>query len=46
MTTPGRLDLREIAEADGYIDDHLAAHLVRERGDRVQMLRTRIDSLK
>ena len=35
MTTPGRLDLREIAEADVYIDDDLAAHLVRESGDRV-----------
>jgi serine/threonine-protein kinase HipA len=35
MTTPGRLDLREVAVADVYVDDDLAARLVRESGDRV-----------
>jgi serine/threonine-protein kinase HipA len=35
MTNPDRLDLREITEADVYIDDDLAAHLTRERGDKV-----------
>ena len=35
MTTRGRLDLREVAVADVYIDDDLAAHLVRESGDRI-----------
>lgn len=35
MSEPGRLDLREVDEADVYIDDNLAARLVRQRGDRV-----------
>jgi serine/threonine-protein kinase HipA len=35
MTKPGRLDLRNIAEADVYIGDDLAAHLVRESGDTI-----------
>lgn len=35
MTDPGRLDLREIDEADVYIGDDLAARLVRQRGDNV-----------
>ena len=34
MTKPGRLDLRNVAEADVYIGDDLAAHLVREPGTR------------
>ncbi|MCV7091097.1 type II toxin-antitoxin system HipA family toxin [Mycobacterium interjectum] len=33
MTRPRRLDLRNVAEADVYIDEGLAAHLIRERGD-------------
>ncbi|MDT5151678.1 MAG: serine/threonine-protein kinase HipA, partial [Mycobacterium sp.] len=35
MTDPDRLDLRDIGEADVYIGDELAAHLVRQRGDSV-----------
>jgi serine/threonine-protein kinase HipA len=35
MTNPDGPDLREITEADVYIDDDLAAHLTRERGDKV-----------
>ncbi len=35
MTKPGRLDLRHIGEADVYIGEDLAAHLVRERGDAI-----------
>jgi serine/threonine-protein kinase HipA len=35
MTKPNGLDLREITEADVYIDNDLAAHLTRERGDKV-----------
>jgi serine/threonine-protein kinase HipA len=35
MTKPGRLDLRNISEADVYIGDDLAAHLVRESGDTI-----------
>jgi serine/threonine-protein kinase HipA len=35
MTRPRRLDLRNIAEADVYVGDDLAAHLVRERGDTI-----------
>jgi serine/threonine-protein kinase HipA len=35
MTKPSRLDLRNVAEADVYIGDDLAAHLVRERGDTI-----------
>ncbi|HWT47281.1 MAG TPA: type II toxin-antitoxin system HipA family toxin [Mycobacterium sp.] len=35
MTKPGRLDLRNVAEADVYIGDDLAAQLVRERGDTI-----------
>jgi serine/threonine-protein kinase HipA len=35
MTKPGLLDLRNIAEADVYIGDDLAAHLVRESGDTI-----------
>jgi serine/threonine-protein kinase HipA len=35
MTDPDRLDLREIDEADVYIGDDLASHLVRQRGDNV-----------
>jgi serine/threonine-protein kinase HipA len=35
MTDPDRLDLRDIGEADVYIGDQLAAHLVRQRGDSV-----------
>jgi serine/threonine-protein kinase HipA len=35
MTNPDGLDLREITEADVYIDDALAARLTRERGDKV-----------
>jgi serine/threonine-protein kinase HipA len=35
MTNPDGLDLREVTEADVYIDDDLAAHLTRERGDKV-----------
>ncbi|MFZ0831646.1 MAG: HipA N-terminal domain-containing protein, partial [Mycobacterium sp.] len=35
MTSAGLLDLREIAEADVYVDDDLAGHLVRGPGDTV-----------
>jgi len=35
MTDPDGLDLREIGEADVYIGDDLAAHLVRQHGDDV-----------
>jgi serine/threonine-protein kinase HipA len=35
MTRSRRLDLRNIAEADVYVGDDLAAHLVRERGDTI-----------
>ncbi|GAB7145840.1 type II toxin-antitoxin system HipA family toxin [Mycobacterium riyadhense] len=35
MTASRRRDLRNIAEADVYIDDDLAAHLVRQRGDTI-----------
>ena len=35
MTRPGRLDLRAVAEADVYIGDDLAAHLVRESEDTI-----------
>jgi serine/threonine-protein kinase HipA len=35
MTKPGRLDLRDVAEADIYIGADLAAHLVREPGDTI-----------
>lgn len=35
MTRPRRLDLRTVAEADVYIDEGLAAHLIRERGDTI-----------
>ncbi|MEO6793772.1 MAG: type II toxin-antitoxin system HipA family toxin [Mycobacterium sp.] len=35
MTNPDRTDLRDIGEADVYIGDELAAHLVRQRGDDV-----------
>lgn len=35
MTDPGLLDLRDIGAADVYIDDELAAHLVRQRDDDV-----------
>ncbi len=35
MTRPRRLDLRNVAEADVYIGEDLAAHLVRERGDTI-----------
>lgn len=35
MTRPRRLDLRNVAEADVYIGERLAAHLVREHGDTI-----------
>jgi predicted nucleic acid-binding protein len=35
MTKSGRLDLRNITEADVYIGDDLAAHLVRGRSDTI-----------
>jgi serine/threonine-protein kinase HipA len=35
MTRPRRVDLRNIAEADVYIGDDLAAHLRREAGDTI-----------
>ncbi|MGH3635024.1 type II toxin-antitoxin system HipA family toxin [Mycobacterium sp.] len=35
MTTPSRLDLREIAKADVYLGDNLVAHLVRGPRDTV-----------
>jgi serine/threonine-protein kinase HipA len=35
VTKPGRLDLRNITEADVYIGDDLAAHLRRESGDTI-----------
>jgi serine/threonine-protein kinase HipA len=35
MTNPDGLDLREVTEADVYIDDDLAARLTRERADKV-----------
>jgi serine/threonine-protein kinase HipA len=35
MTKPGPLDLRNIAEADVYVGDDLAAHLIREPGDTI-----------
>ena len=35
MTKPGRLDLRTVAEADVYLGDDLAAHLVRESADTI-----------
>jgi serine/threonine-protein kinase HipA len=35
MTAPTRLDLREIAEADVYLDDDLVAHLVRGQRDTI-----------
>jgi serine/threonine-protein kinase HipA len=35
MTKPDRLDLRTVAEADVYLGDDLAAHLVRESADTI-----------
>ncbi|BBY06768.1 type II toxin-antitoxin system HipA family toxin [Mycobacterium noviomagense] len=35
MTTPTRLDLREVAEADVYLGDDLVAHLVRGQRDTI-----------
>jgi serine/threonine-protein kinase HipA len=35
MTRPRRIDLRDIAEANVYIGDDLAAHLVRGHGDTI-----------
>jgi serine/threonine-protein kinase HipA len=35
MTKSGRLDLRSVTEADVYIGEDLAAHLVRERSDTI-----------
>lgn len=35
MTPSGRLDLRTVIEADVYIDDELAGHLVREPSDAI-----------
>lgn len=35
MTKSGRVDLREVAEADVYVGDDLAARLTRERGDTI-----------
>ena len=35
MTSPDGLDLRDVAEADVYIGDNLAAHLTRQPADKV-----------
>ncbi|WP_237712119.1 hypothetical protein [Mycobacterium xenopi] len=35
MTTPTALDLRDVAEADVYLDDDLVAHLVRGQRDTI-----------
>lgn len=35
MTTPTRLDLRGITEADVYLGDDLVAHLVRGQHDTI-----------
>jgi serine/threonine-protein kinase HipA len=35
MTRPRRLDLRNVTEADVYVGEDLAAHLVRGRGDTI-----------
>ena len=35
MTKPGRLDLRTVAEADVYVGDDLAGHLVRQSAHRL-----------
>lgn len=35
MTSPEGLDLREVAAADVYVGDDLAAHLIRQPGDKV-----------
>ena len=36
MTDPSHVDLREISEADVYVGDELAAHLIRGRGDTIR----------
>jgi serine/threonine-protein kinase HipA len=36
MTTPSQLDLRQITEADVYLDDDLVAHLVRGQRDAIR----------